>query len=73
VFIAPPWQEIFRQDRERKQDFHEAVRTYEAMVATYTESGYDLEEIPRVPVDERVRLVLHSVDPLARLYPPPST
>lgn len=27
VFIAPPWLEIFRQDRERKQDFQEAVRT----------------------------------------------
>ncbi len=29
VFIAPPWREIFRQDGERKQDFDEAMRTYE--------------------------------------------
>ena len=66
VFIAPPWQEIFRQDRERKQEFDEAVRTYDAMVATYTEFGYDLIEIPRVPVEERVRFILQSVDPDAR-------
>lgn len=72
VFIAPPWQEIFRQDRERKQDFGEAVRTYETMVATYATLGYDLVEIPRVPVDERVRFMLRSVDELARLFPPPS-
>jgi predicted ATPase len=39
VFIAPPWAEIFAQDRERKQDFGEAERTYEAMVATYTRLG----------------------------------
>ena len=29
VFVAPPWEEIFEQDSERKQDFAEAVRTYE--------------------------------------------
>jgi predicted ATPase len=36
VFIAPPWREIFQQDSERKQDFDEAVRTYDSLVATYT-------------------------------------
>jgi predicted ATPase len=34
AFIAPPWEGIFRQDRERKQDYSEAVRTYEAMAST---------------------------------------
>jgi predicted ATPase len=61
VFIAPPWAEIFDQDRERKQDFDEAVRTYEAMVATYTGYGYELIEVPRIPVDERVRFVLQDI------------
>lgn len=62
VFITPPWLDIFRQDRERKQDFEEAIRTYDAMAATYTACGYDLVEIPRVPVQERVRFVLHSIN-----------
>jgi predicted ATPase len=57
VFVAPPWKEIFQQDRERKQDFSEAVRTYEAM-SIYTEFGYELVEIPRVSVEDRVRFVL---------------
>ena len=57
VFIAPPWREIFAQDRERKQDFDEAIRTYEALAATYTECGYDLIELPRAPVEERVLFV----------------
>jgi predicted ATPase len=47
VLIAPPWEEIFRQDRERKQDFWEAVRTYEAVASTYAELGYQLVELPR--------------------------
>jgi len=62
VFIAPPWQEIFRQDHERKQDFQEAVRTYDALVATYTELGYTLVEIPCIPVADRVRFLLSNLD-----------
>ncbi len=62
VFIAPPWEEIFESDRERKQDFEEAVRTYESMVATYTACGYELVEIPRVSVEERVQCILESVE-----------
>jgi predicted ATPase len=58
VFIAPPWRDIFRTDDERKQDFDESVRTWEAMVATYREHGYDLVELPRVAVVERMHFVL---------------
>jgi predicted ATPase len=58
VFMAPPWQEIFQQDRERKQDFNEAARTYEVLAETYQAFGYELIELPRVPVAERVRFVL---------------
>lgn len=58
VFIAPPWREIFRQDRERKQDFAEAVRTYDALVATYTNLDYRLVEIPRLPIEDRLLSIL---------------
>ena len=57
VFLAPPWEEIFQQDRERKQDFAEAVRTYEAVASTYAECGYELVELPRASVEERVRFI----------------
>ena len=62
VFIAPPWREIFQQDRERKQDFDEAVRTYDALATTYTELGYTLVEIPCVPVEERASFILSNID-----------
>ena len=58
VFIAPPWQAIFRGDRERKQSFDEAMRTYEAMVTTYRDYGYELIELPRATIEERVCFVL---------------
>jgi predicted ATPase len=58
IFIAPPWPEIFTQDSERKQTLEEAVRTYDAMVDTYTAFGHVLIELPRASVEERVRFVL---------------
>ena len=39
VFAMPPWREIYRNDAERKQDFAEAVASYDASVATYREFG----------------------------------
>ncbi|MBN8939338.1 MAG: AAA family ATPase [Rhizobiales bacterium] len=58
VFIAPPWPEIYRTDGERRQDLDEAERTYTAMVRTYRQYGYDLVELPRVPVGERADFVM---------------
>ena len=61
VFIAPPWREIFAQDAERRQDFAEAERTYQAMAETYTGLGYELVMLPRLPVADRMRFVLGEI------------
>ena len=58
VFIAPPWREIFHQDVERKQDFEEAQRTYDALASTYTALGSGLIELPCVEVKERCEFIL---------------
>lgn len=57
VFLAPPWAEIFGQDAERKQDFDEAVRTFDAMDKTYRRLGYEIALLPKSPVEERVRFI----------------
>ena len=61
VFIGPPWEEIFEQDRERKQDFEEAVRTYDSLVKTYRSLNYELIELPRSPLEERRDFVLNEI------------
>jgi predicted ATPase len=58
AFIAPPWKEIYEQDRERKQDFAEAVRTYKTMVTAYADYGYELVEMPCDSIERRMRFVL---------------
>lgn len=57
VFLAPPWPEIFGQDAERKQDFDEAVRTFEAMETTYRRLGYEIALLPRASVQERIDFI----------------
>ncbi|MCK8084305.1 AAA family ATPase [Vibrio sp. 1CM8B] len=62
VFIFPPWDSIFINDEERKQDFNEAIATYEKMVTAYTQFGYQLVEVPKLSVEERVDFILASID-----------
>lgn len=58
VFLLPPWKEIYTTDTERKQDWNEAVHTYELMKETYTEYGYDIIEVPKLTTLERVNFVI---------------
>jgi predicted ATPase len=58
VFLAPPWREIYRQDRERKQDWAEAVRTFELVQDAYIEAGYEPVEIPRYAASTWLRMKL---------------
>jgi predicted ATPase len=57
VFLLPPWPEIYGNDTERKQDFAEAVQTFEAVAAAYTACRYDLVEVPRAPIADRLAFI----------------
>lgn len=61
MFLAPPWPEIFHGDAERRQDFAEAVRTFEAMRTVYGEYGYTVVELPKAKVSDRVAFVLGAI------------
>src|ERR1700744_3190424 len=61
VFIAPPWEQIFEQDAERRQDFAEARATYDALVEVYTSLGYELVVLPLVSPEQRAQLVIRAI------------
>jgi predicted ATPase len=65
VFIAPPWQEIYSTDEERKETFADAVKVYERMVEVYRHCGYDLVVLPRVNPEQRAEFVLATLASLA--------
>jgi predicted ATPase len=59
VFIFPPWEAIYRTDGERWEPFETAVQVHESLVSTYSANGYELVEVPRTSVAERVEFMLH--------------
>jgi predicted ATPase len=58
VFLAPPWKEIYKTDGERKQDFAEAMHTYEQMTKVYQDCGYELCILPKTTPVARAEFVL---------------
>lgn len=58
VFVLPPWQAIYRQDAERDQTFAESIQVHRRAVGCYAALGYELHEVPAMPVADRARHVL---------------
>lgn len=58
VFILPPWKEIYENDSERKQTFDVAKTTFDCMKETYQEYGYNLIEVPKLTIEQRVEFIL---------------
>lgn len=62
VFIAPPWKSIYQNDHERRQDYAEAVRTYDQMRRVYQECNYELFELPLVSPENRADFILSRLE-----------
>ena len=61
VFILPPWVEIYKTDSERKQSWEEAVQTYEMIINTYKEYNYEILEVPKTSIVNRVDFILKNI------------
>lgn len=62
VFIFPPWLEIYSNDSERKQDFQEAIDTYNVMKQVYQLLDYKVIEVPRASITDRANFILNEID-----------
>jgi predicted ATPase len=58
VFLAPFWPQIYGQDAERIQTLEEAEFNCAAAANAYVAAGYEIVELPRAGVAERVAFVL---------------
>lgn len=59
VFLAPPWEEIFANDSERKHDFESAKKEFNELLIKYKNFGYETVLLPKVSVKERVDFILN--------------
>jgi predicted ATPase len=64
VFITPFWEEIYLTDGVRFETADEAKAIAMALRQSYTHFGYNLMEIPKGTVDERVDFVLNEINKL---------
>jgi predicted ATPase len=61
VFVLPPWREIYRTDSERDHTFEHAQRVYHDIIQWYGRCGYEINEVPRLPVEQRLKNVLETL------------
>ena len=61
VFFAPPWREIYADDAERKEGWEHAQRIYGPLRDAYAEMGYEVVELPLVPVEERLTFLMDTI------------
>lgn len=61
IFMLPPWEAIYESDSERYENFEQAKSIYKYLVKTYTDYGYNLIEVPKDSVDNRILFILDKI------------
>ncbi len=61
VFVLPPWEEIYESDEARYENFEQAKLIFDHLKETYLNYGYELIEVPRGTVEERVNYILNQL------------
>lgn len=61
IFILPPWEEIFVGDSERYENYEQGKLIYEYLKKTYKFYGYELTEVPKDTLENRVLFILNRV------------
>ena len=58
VFFFPPWEEIYEKDRIRYESYEQAVSIGIFIKNYYVSLGYELVEVPKIPVDDRADVIV---------------
>lgn len=61
VLYFAGWREIYTPDDERKMDFEAATRFGETAAGIYRQLGYKTIEVPRVPLEDRIQIVVEVI------------
>ena len=58
IFVLPPWEDIYESDEARYENFEQAKLIFNHLLETYQKYGYELVEVPRGTVEERIEYIL---------------
>lgn len=62
VFILPPWEEIYRSDAERYENFEQAQKIHENIINSYKKLGYQLIAVPKESIEVRTEFILKEIE-----------
>lgn len=58
IFILPPWEEIYVSDDARYENYEQAKLIFNHLTETYEYYGYELIEVPKDSIDNRIDFIL---------------
>ncbi|MFT5715331.1 MAG: putative ATPase [Flavobacterium sp.] len=61
IFILPPWEEIYVSDEARYENYEQAKLIQNHLIETYQGYGYNLIEVPKDTVDNRILFILDEI------------
>jgi predicted ATPase len=61
VFWFKGWQDIYKNDEERKMTFQQADEFGERVHEIYRELGYDIIPVPMLPIDDRAEFIYNGI------------
>ena len=64
VFILRPWEAIYTRDKERYENFDQALVIHEHLINTYNTYNYTLHDVPLDTVAMRTDYILNILDKL---------
>ncbi len=61
IFVLPPWEEIYTSDEERYETYEQALKIAAHLVETYQNYGYNLIEVPKDTIQNRIDFILEKI------------
>lgn len=58
IFVLPPWKEIYISDEARYENYEQAKLIFDHLKETYQNYGYELIEVPKGTLEERIIFIL---------------
>lgn len=58
IFFLPPWEEIYTADEARYENYDQAMLIAQHLTETYRNYGYNLIEVPKDTLDNRILFIL---------------
>lgn len=61
VFVLSPWQDIYKSDNERYENFEQAVAIHDFLLKSYQRFGYQWMDVPFGSIETRTDFILETL------------